>query len=641
MTLPTDYQTFIHLSKYARWLDELKRREVWTETGTRYMEFMRDHLLEKHNYTIPAALYKKLYSAIINLEIMPSMRAMHTAGPALARCNVGAFNCAYLPVDHPRAFDECLYILMNSTGVGYSVEASLISKLPIVNEHFEDTETTIIVQDSKAGWARGLRELLSMLWAGQVPQWDTSRVRKKGSRLKTFGGRASGPEPLIELFEFCVATFKAAAGRRLTSIECHDIMCKIGTIVEVGGVRRAALICLSDIDDYQMRHAKSGEWSLQFPYRSMANISAAHDHRPDIGTFFREWMALYESKSGERGIFNRQAAIDQVLKTARRDPDHMFGTNPCSEIILRPYQFCNLTEVVVRAGDSVADVERKVELAAILGTFQSTLTDFKYLRKVWKNNTEGERLLGVSLTGVMDNTGFNGKGGLNALASDLTYLKDTAVSTNKKYAELVGISQSMAVTCNKPSGTVSQLVNASEGMHSRHSAYYIRTVRGDLKDPLTRCMMDQGVPHEPCASKPADMVVFSFPISSPRGAVTRNDRTAIEQLNIWKCYQDNWCEHKPSCTVSVREEEWPAVCAWVWEHFDSISGVSFLPYDGGTYVQAPYQEIDRAEYLALKKEFPKQIDWNKLGEYETEDNTTGAQELACSGGVCDVVDIAS
>lgn len=637
-SLPTEYQSFIHVSRYARWLEDEKRRETWEESVTRYMDHMRNHIKDTCGYEMSTQLYNKLWKAIHDLEVMPSMRAMQTAGPALLRCNVSSYNCAYLPIDHVRSFDEALYILMAGTGVGYSVESSLVDKLPTVDESFENSETTIIVSDSKQGWARGLRELLPMLYSGQVPRWDLSRLRPRGARLKTFGGRASGPEPLEALFKECVKIFRNASGRKLTPIECSDIMCRIGDCVVSGGVRRSALICLSDIDDYAMRHAKSGNYYEQYDHRSLANISAAYNGKPDVGLYYREWVALIESRRGERGIFNREAAREKVKAIGRRDPDYMWGTNPCSEIILRPYQFCNLTEVVARADDSCADLEDKVELAAILGTFQSTLTNFKYLRKVWKNNTEEERLLGVSLTGVMDCPAINGEQPSD-LEDTLTILKERAISTNKEWAKKLGIPQSAAITCNKPSGTVSQLVNASEGIHARHAKYYIRRVRADNKDPLTQLMIDEGIPNEPCATKPNEQVVFSFPHKAPNGAVTRNDRSAIEQLNHWKVLQDHWCEHKPSCTISVKDEEWPTVGAWVWENFDTLSGISFLPHSDPEYAQLPYEEIDKATYDKLMSEFPSNVNWERLVEYETEDNTTGSQEFACTAGVCEVVDI--
>ena len=559
-----------------------------------------------------------------------------TAGPALDRCNVGAYNCSYLPIDNPRAFDEAMYILMNGTGVGFSVERDHVDKLPIVNETFHRSNTTIVVDDSRIGWVKSLREMIACLYAGQIPKWDVSRVRPAGARLKTFGGRASGPKPLEDLFHFCIAKFTGAVGRKLYPIECHDIMCKIGDVVVVGGVRRSALISLSNLGDDQMRHAKSGEWWKFEGQRSLANNSVSYRDTPEMGTFMREWLSLYESKSGERGIFNRAAANTQVAKTKRREEGHVWGTNPCSEIILRPYQFCNLSEVVVRPTDTAQSLNLKVKQATILGTFQSCLTNFKYLRAIWKRNTEEERLLGVSLTGIMDNPLLFAKEGLVGVLEDL---KKQAVYTNKTLAKQLGIPVSAAITCVKPSGTVSQLVDSASGIHSRHSPYYIRTVRADNKDPMTQFMIDSGVPAEPDAGKPESTTVFSFPFASPEDAISRTDRTAIEQLELWLIYQRHWCEHKPSITVTVRENEWLEVGAWVYKHFDEISGISFLPFDDHIYHQAPYQDCDKKEYMELKKVMPNTIDWERLAEYEKEDTTTGAQDLACSAGICEVVDI--
>ena len=629
--LPTDYQNFIALSRYARWKDEEQRRENWSETIDRYFSYMESHLKDNHGYTVTKALKEKMSTQIMNLGVMPSMRALMTSGPALDRCHVGGYNCSYIPVDSPRAFDECMYVLMCGTGVGFSVEREVVDKLPIVNEHFEESTTVIHVADSRPGWAKALRELIAMLYVGQVPTWDTSQVRPAGARLKTFGGRASGPAPLEELFRFCIQKFKGAKGRRLFPIECHDLMCKIGEVVVVGGVRRSALISLSNLGDDQMRHAKSGQWWENEGQRALANNSVAFKGKPEMGTFMREWTSLYESKSGERGIFNRQAAKVKALENGRRDADHYFGCNPCSEIILRPYQFCNLTEVVCRVTDDLASLKEKVRMATILGTFQSTLTNFKYLRKIWKDNTEEERLLGVSLTGILDCPIWN--------EEILQILKDVAVETNKKMAKDLGIPQSTAITCVKPSGTVSQLVDSASGIHARHNDYYIRTVRGDNKDPLTQFMKDSGIPSEPCAMKPDSTTVFSFPMKSPDGATTRTEMSAIEQLEYWLMFQRHWCEHKPSVTVSVKEDEWMEVGAWVYKNFDEVSGISFLPFSDHTYAQAPYQDIEREEYLELKQIMPKSIDWSKLADYEKEDTTTGGRELACTADSCEFVDI--
>ena len=648
--LPTDYQNFIALSRYARWKEDEQRRETWPETVSRYFDYMHGFLYKKHNYVMDDILRGDLEEAVLNQDIMPSMRALMTAGPALDRCHVGGYNCSYVPVDSPRAFDETMYILMCGTGVGFSVERHNVEKLPIVNEEMNETDTLIKVGDSRPGWANALRELISLLYAGKIPKWDVSKVRPAGARLKTFGGRASGPAPLEELFRFCIQKFKNAVGRRLSPLECHDIMCKIGEVVVVGGVRRSALISLSDLNDDQMAHAKSGVWwdepeknIYRDGQRSLANNSVAYDEKPQMGTFMREWLSLYESHSGERGIFNRQASKKQAAKNGRRDPEHDFGCNPCSEIILRPYQFCNLSEVVVRASDTQQSLNQKVRLATILGTYQSTLTDFKYLRSVWKKNTEEERLLGVSLTGIMDNQLMSGKSahlGKN-IAATLEALKLVAVMTNKEIARDLDIPRSTAITCVKPSGTVSQLVDSASGIHARHNPYYIRTVRGDNKDPITQFLVSEGIPAEPDVTKPDSTTVFSFPMQSPIGAVTRYDMSAIEQLELWLTYQRHWCEHKHSGTISVKDDEWMEVGAWVDEHFDEVSGISFLPFSDFVYQQAVYQDIDKETYEDLLTKMPKNVNWDKLREFEKEDTTSGGRELACTAGVCEVVDIAA
>ena len=626
--LPTDYQSFIHKSRYAKYIDG-KGRESWSETVDRYIENVV-------GTKVDADTKDEIMFAILNLEIMPSMRAMMTAGAALERDNTAGYNCSYLPVDDPKSFDEAMYILLCGTGVGFSVERQFISKLPEVPELF-DSDTTIVVKDSKEGWAKAFRQLLALLWAGEIPKWDITRVRPAGARLKTFGGRASGPAPLVELFNFAVKTFKDAQGRRLSSLECHDLMCFIGQIVVVGGVRRSAMISLSNLSDDRMRHAKSGQWYDNAGHRALANNSVSYTEKPDSETFMREWLSLVESKSGERGVFNREASKKQAAKFGRRDPNHEFGTNPCSEIILRPYQFCNLTEVVVRATDTVEDLDRKVRLATILGTIQSTYTKFPYLRKVWTTNTEEERLLGVSLTGIMDNPLMTSAN--KGLEKTLEHLRQTAVRTNSDCANRLGIAPSAAITCVKPSGTVSQLVDSASGIHARHALHYIRTVRGDNKDPLTQMMKDQGIPNSPCVMKPDTTTVFSFPQKSPSKAVTRNDMSAIEQLETWLTYQRHWCEHKPSVTVTVRSGEWMEVGAFVYKHFDEMSGVSFLPHSDHTYQQAPYQDCTKDDYNKLSKIMPKSIDWSKLSEYEQEDNTVAMQTMACSGDVCEIVDI--
>jgi ribonucleoside-triphosphate reductase len=650
--LPTDYQSFIHKSRYAKYI-EGKGRESWSETVERYMSNIVGTLVD-------TSTKKELEKAILDLGVMPSMRSLMTAGKAADRDNVCMYNCSYLAVDDVKAFDEAMFILLCGTGVGFSVERQSVQKLPEVPKLFE-SETNIVVKDSKEGWAKSLRQLIALLYSGEIPTWDVSKVRPAGAPLKTFGGRASGPAPLVDLFNFTIETFIGAQGRNLSSIECHDIMCKIGEVVVVGGVRRSAMISLSNLSDDHMRHAKSGSWWKNNPQRALANNSVSYTEKPDSLSFMREWMSLVESGSGERGIFNRQASKVQALKNGRRDTNYEFGTNPCSEIILRPSQFCNLTEVVVRATDNIDTLSEKVRLATILGTIQSTYTKFPYLRKVWKDNTEQERLLGVSLTGVMDNPLMTLKN--KGLDKTLAHLKKVAVDTNAEWADRLGIPVSAAITCNKPSGTVSQLVDSSSGIHARHSKYYIRTVRGDNKDPLTQFMIDQGIPNEPEAFKPDQTTVFSFPMKAPANAVVTADMTAIEQLEMWLAYQRHWCEHKPSVTINVKGDEWFEVGAFVYKHFNEMSGVSFLPYDEHTYQQAPYQECDKIEpvykerevadkdglfvsdeiakhsYKSLLALMPKKIDWSKVSEYESEDNTSGSQTLACSGDSCEIVDL--
>ncbi len=627
--LSTDYQSFIHKSRYARWLDEEGRRESWAETVSRYITN-----IVKPN--IDDFTAKEIEESILDLQVMPSMRSMMTAGPAADRDNTCMYNCSYLPIDDPKAFDEAMFILLCGTGVGFSVERQFISKLPEVPELF-DSDTTVVVKDSKEGWAKSLRQVMALLWAGEIPQWDVSRVRPAGARLKTFGGRASGPAPLVDLFNFVVRIFKNAQGRKLSSIECHDIMCKIGEVVVVGGVRRSAMISLSNLSDDRMRHAKSGQWWENEPQRALANNSVSYTEKPDAVSFMREWMSLVESGSGERGIFNREASKKQAAKFGRRDPEWDFGTNPCSEIILRPNQFCNLTEVVVRATDSLEELARKVRHATILGTIQSTYTKFPYLRKMWQRNTEEERLLGVSLTGIMDNPLMTTAN--KGLDKTLEHLRNIAVETNVEWADRLGIEPSAAISCVKPSGTVSQLVDSSSGIHPRHSEYYIRTVRGDNKDPLTQFMKDQGIPNEPDVMKPDATTVFSFPVKSPNKAIVTSDLSAISQLETWLMYQRHWCEHKPSITCNVRKDEWFSVGAFVYKHFDEMSGVSFLPYNEHTYQQAPYQEVGKHDYNMLLSVMPDEIDWAGLSEYEKDDNTVAMQTMACSGDVCEIVDL--
>ena len=641
-TIENPYENFIALSRYAKWVESEGRRETWGETVDRYFNFMTNHLNTNHNYIPNEKLVAELKEFVFERNVMPSMRSVMTSGAALERDNVAGYNCAFLPVDSPRSFDETMYVLMCGTGVGFSVEYKYINKLPAVPESLEKSTTVITVEDSKQGWAKAYRELLALLWSGQIPAIDVSKVRPAGARLKTMGGRSSGPQPLINLFDFTIAKFKSATGRNLKPIECHDIMCKIGEVVVVGGVRRSAMISLSNINDIEMAQAKSGNWWERNPQRALSNNSVAYSRKPAMEQFIAEWKSLYDSKSGERGIYNVAAAQAQAAKFGRRDPEIHYGTNPCSEIILRPYQFCNLSEVVIREKDTKKDIERKVELATILGTWQSTLTDFKYLRKIWKDNTEEERLLGVSLTGQFGHKFMSGKDDIVMLESFLMSMRDKAREVNKEEAGKIGIPESAAITCVKPSGTVSQLVGVSSGMHPWHSPYYIRTVRGSKGDPISTFLKEVGIPVEDDVMKPNDTYVFSFPVKAPEGAITRNDLTAIEHLNIWLVYQRAWCEHKPSITVSVKEEEWMDVGAWVYKNFDEVSGISFLPHSDHTYKQAPYQEVSKEDYEALVAKMPNNIRWEDLSFYETEDGTSPSATLACSSdGNCELVDISA
>ena len=622
------YQEFIYKSRYSRWNADLQRREEWPETVDRYMGFMKKHLLANQGYTIPQETYDEVRNAILNHEVMPSMRALMTAGPALERNNIAGYNCAFTAVDNLAAFWEAMLILLNGTGIGYSVERQFVSQLPAVPANPVTAHWDIIVGDSKEGWVEAFRELITAIFNGVVPGWDTSHVRPAGARLKTFGGRASGPQPLENLFQFTADLLVNAAGRQLRPIEAHDLMCKIAEVIVVGGVRRSALISLSDLDDQEMAEAKTGEWWVNHPHRALANNSAVHNSTPSREVFQREWDTMVASNAGERGFFNREAAIRQVEKFGRRNSNHLFGCNPCSEILLRPNQKCNLSTAIIRATDTIYDLYRKVRIATILGTWQSTMTYFPGLRDVWRVNAEEERLLGVSMTGIMDHPELS-KPRASVLLEEL---RDHTVDVNRMLAEDLGINASTAITCVKPEGTTSALTNTSSGIHARHSRFYIRTVRGDKKDPLTQFMIDAGVPHEDCVMKPDTTIVFSFPIKAPESAVTRNDMSALEQLRVWKHFQDHWCEHKPSCTVSVRSEEWDEVADWVYANFDTLSGISFLPHSDHVYQQAPFQEVDEATYQAAEAKMPKVIDWSDLRFYEIEDSTSNAQVLACVGG---------
>jgi ribonucleoside-triphosphate reductase len=630
------YKAFIAVSRYARWDDDLNRRETWNETVTRYVDYMRNHMDKNYPGAIEDTFWPRAHDAIANHKVMGSMRALMTAGPALDRSHVAGYNCSFIPVDSPRSFDEALYILMNGTGLGFSAERKYVSKLPVVNEHFEHTKTVVKVQDSKEGWARGLRELIAMLYVGQIPAIDITALRPAGARLKTFGGRSSGPQPLVNLFDFVIETFKRAAGRQLTPLEAHDIMCKIGEVVVVGGVRRSALISLQDLDDQEMAKAKSGAWWEANPQRALANNSATYYSKPGIGQFITEWSNLYESKSGERGIVNMEN-MRNAEYAPRRDGSKLAGTNPCGEISLRPYQFCNLTEIIVEADDTEETLLEKAEIATILGTIQSSFTNFRYLRKIWRDNCEEERLLGVSLTGQFGNKLTSGRLGLDRLAATLDALRERTIEVNAAVADRMGINRSTAITTVKPSGTVSQLTGTSSGMHPWHNQHYIRSVRQDNKDPLTAFMKDAGIPNEPDVMKPNDTTVFYFPIKAPEGAITRLELSALEHLEFWKTYKTHWTEHNPSITVNVREDEWLAVADWVYKNWDIVGGISFLPYSEHTYQQAPYQDTDESGYNQFKADSPSYIDWSILPFYEKEDTTTGTQALACVSGACELV----
>lgn len=629
----TPYQQYIHLSRYARWREFDKRRETWEETVARYCDFWK----RRFGDLFP---YDKVYDAILNMEVMPSMRALMTAGPALERDEMAGYNCSALPIDHPRAFDEILYVLMCGTGVGFSVEQRFVSKLPCVPELYE-SDTTIMVGDSKIGWATALRQLIGLLYSGSIPTWDVSNVRLSGARLKTFGGRASGPAPLEDMMRFVVKKFRGAQGRQLTSLECHDIACKIADCVVVGGVRRSALISLSDLSDEMMRDSKSGQWwddpdngVVREGQRSLANNSAVYEQRPDVDTFTTEWLALMKSKSGERGFLNRRSSRLQAQKTGRRSPDHDFLTNPCGEIILRPYGLCNLTEIMVRPGDTLEDLARKVEVATIIGTFQSTLTNFKYVRQVWRKNAEEERLLGVSMTGIMDHEQLRLVDDLTV--GMLTVLKQHAIKTNADWADRLGVSHSVAITTVKPSGTVSQLTDTASGIHPRWNAHYLRAVRTDKKDPLAKFMRNAGFPVEDELRRPENTDVFYFPVKAPEGVPTRADVSALQQLEHYMMFKKYWCEHNPSITVYVKEDEWLKAADWMYTNFDDIGGVSFLPHSDHIYKQAPYADLTKEEYERMLTKMPV-VDWSGLSELEDEDNTSGSQELACMSGVCEIV----
>jgi ribonucleoside-triphosphate reductase (thioredoxin) len=634
--LPTTYQQYIHLSRYSRFNWELNRRETWEETVERYISFFVSHIETNNSHTLTPKIVDEIRQSILTLNVMPSMRCLMSAGPSLARDNVAGYNCSYVAIDRVQTFDEILYILMCGTGVGFSVERQFINKLPTIAEDFYNTDTVIKVSDSKIGWAKAFKELVALLYQGQIPNYDTSKLRPAGAVLKTSGGRSSGPEPFEDLIQFTINLFKSAAGRKLNSIECHDLVCKIADVIVVGGVRRSALISLSNLSDDRMRNAKSGKWWENNNQRNLANISTSYTEKPDIGIFMEEWLSLYNSKSGERGIFNRHGVKSHLERVVpNRDRGHEFGTNPCGEIILRDREFCNLTEIVVKSTDTEEDLLYKAKIATIIGTMQATLTNFRYLSKKWQENCEDERLLGVSLTGVLDNSLTNNSN-KEATVKLLKKLYKVVKETNDIWSLIFDIKPAAALTCNKPSGTVSQLVDSASGVHARHAKYFIRTIRADKHDPLAKFMIDQGFVVEDDVTKPNYVYVFSFPMKPPSGSIFRTDLTALDQLEIWKCYKENWTDHNPSVTITVKEHEWIEVGAWVYKNFDSIGGLSFLPYSDHVYRQAPYQDCSEKEYLALLNRMPKDVDWSGLSDYENTDLTEGAKELSCSAGVCEI-----
>lgn len=631
------YQQFIHLSRYARWRDDLGRRESWSETVERYVDYMAEKVSRDTDFEVTDVLKEDLRESILNRDVLPSMRALMTAGPALERENIAGYNCSYLAVDHPRSFDEALYILMNGTGVGYSVEQQDVTQLPSIPMRNDEDIVMFTVPDSKRGWAEALKHVLDCLYEGRMPAWDLSQIREAGARLKTFGGRASGPEPLNDLLRFVMRVFYFAQGRKLTPLEAHEIMCKIGEVVVVGGVRRSALICLTDLDDLEMRDAKNGKFWETKPHLSLANISAVYDKKPSRYDFDKEFDALVASGSGERGIFSRYGA-KAAAKEINRKAGPLKGTNPCGEIVLRNNQFCNLSTVVVRPEDTLEELKEKVVRAAYLGTFQATLTNFDYLRPIWKENTEEERLLGVSLSGLFGHPVLSGRKGMEMLEEWLFEMRMAAKFANIYLSGLLGINPAAAVTCIKPEGTTSQLVGVSSGSHPWFAEQYIRNVRGDVKDPLSQFLSAVGIPSETDIISDQNLV-FSFPIAAPEGALTREDLTAVEHLELWAAYREHWTDHNPSVTINVRDNEWDEVREWVWENFDKITGVSFLPYDDHVYEQAPYVPVSDKEFEDLQAKMPEHIDWSELSFFEATDETNGSQELSCMSGACDIVKI--
>lgn len=621
---------FIYYRTYSRWIEREGRRETWVETVDRYMNFMKENLGDK----LTAEEYNELREGILWQEAMPSMRLMWSAGSAAARCHATAYNCSYIAPSKLEDFSEIMYLSMSGTGVGFSVESQTIGQLPIIKKQSGKVLPTYVIEDSKEGWADALKTGLKTWYNGKDIKFDYSGLRPAGARLKTMGGRSSGPEPLRSLLDFARAKIFSRQGKRLSNIDAHDIICKTGEVVVMGGVRRSALISLSDLDDMEMRNAKTGQFYLTEPQRQMANNSAAYNEKPTSTQFIEEWLALAKSGAGERGIFNR-GSLKQQLPRRRWDKFEedwaSSGVNPCGEINLKSKEFCNLTEVVARAEDIEESLIRKIRLATILGTYQSTLTDFKYLSKEWKKNCEEERLLGVSVTGQWD---------CPALRNEKTFskLREAAIEVNKEYAKRFGINQSAAITCVKPSGTVSQLVDAASGMHPRHSGYYIRRVRISATDSLFQMLKEQKFPYHPEVGQTIDSAstyVLEFPVKAPSNSKFRNDMDAIEQLEYWKMVKENFTEHNPSVTISVGDNEWIVAANWLYENWDILGGLSFLPREDHVYKLAPYEEIDEERYSELAAKLPE-IDFSRIVIYEEDDETQGARELACASGVCEI-----
>lgn len=623
------YAEFIFYQMYSRWIDKLGRRETWIETVDRFMDFMKANMGDK----LSIQEYRDIRLGILNQDICPSMRLFWSAGEPCRKSNVWAYNCSYIAPTKLQDFGEIMYILMCGAGLGFAVESENVQQLPQIKKQIGGKLKTHVVKDSKEGWADAFVLALNTWFSGKDIEFDYSKVRPAGARLKTAGGRASGPQPLINLMNFTKEKILAKQGRRLSNIDVHDIVCQIGLIVVAGGVRRSALISLSELEDVEMRDAKKGQFYLTQPQRSMSNNSAIYDDKPTAEQFLDEWTALIKSKSGERGIYNRGSLAKQVpprrWETLKNQPQP--GLNPCGEINLRSKQFCNLTSIVVRGNDTEESLRRKMELATILGTYQATLTNFGYLSKDWKKNCEEECLLGVSITGYYDS---------ELVRNDqvLQMLRDVGVETNKKYAERFGINQSAAITCVKPHGNSSQMLDTASGMHPRYAPYYIRRVRVSRTDPMLKLAKDQGVPHFPEVGQTEDNAttfVLEFPVKSPTNSVFKKEVSALELIKEWKRLKQNFTEHNPSVTISVGEDEWIKISNFIYENWDCVGGLSFLPRSNHVYKLSPYQEIDRDEYEKRIKVLGK-LDFAKLAYYEQQDNTIGAKELACVSGGCEI-----